>query len=152
MYLERTTYVKNWDHSPEEDRYQISIKKGGKKFKSIDPTRITNITEEVMYWRKANAIHNWFVQNCQGGVDECQRTEVSREKLQALLDACKAVKENPKKVADLLPPTSGFFFGSTDVDQYYWQDIDDTITRITKELARTDESRFGATFYYQSSW
>ena len=27
--------------------------------------------KEVMYWRKANYIHNWFVENIQNGSDDC---------------------------------------------------------------------------------
>ena len=27
--------------------------------------------EEVGYWRKANAIHGWFVRNVQNGKDDC---------------------------------------------------------------------------------
>lgn len=38
-----------------------------------------SIAEDVGYWRKANAIHAWFVKNVQGGVDNCQSHEVSKE-------------------------------------------------------------------------
>lgn len=152
MYLERETYVKNWDHLPPEEKYSITVKRGGKKDASIDPKRIKEITEEVMYWRKANAIHNWFVQNCQGGVDECQRTEVSKDALQQLVDACKTALADREHAADILPPTSGFFFGSTNVDEWYWQDLQETVKVLEEELQRPDDSRFGASYYYQSSW
>ena len=46
---------------------------------------------EVGFWRKANHIHNWFVVNCQDGVDECQETEISKENLEELLSICKKV-------------------------------------------------------------
>jgi hypothetical protein len=46
---------------------------------------------EVGYWRKANAVHHWFVMNVQGGVDECQPSDVSREKMQELLETCRKV-------------------------------------------------------------
>ena len=42
----------------------------------IEDTNYENC-EEVAYWRKFNALHNWFVQNCQDGVDECQYAEVT---------------------------------------------------------------------------
>jgi hypothetical protein len=46
----------------------------------------------VAYWRKANAIHKWFVEECQGGVDECQMSDpISREKLTELRDLAQAV-------------------------------------------------------------
>ncbi len=37
---------------------------------------------EVGYWRKANQIHNWFVKNVQGGVDDCGYYGVTKEKLE----------------------------------------------------------------------
>ena len=105
----------------------------------------------VAYWRKANAIHDWFVQNVQEGVDECQEAWVSREQLQELVDICKQVLENPKKAKDLLPTRSGFFFGSTEYDEWYKQDLTYTVERLEKILADPAFDK-GVDFYYQSSW
>ncbi len=104
----------------------------------------------VAYWRKANAIHQWFVDNVQDGVDECQESWVSREQLQELLDICKEIIKSPKKGQELLPTQGGFFFGSTDYDDWYMQDIKFTAERIEKILA--DSAFQKADFYYQSSW
>lgn len=41
--------------------------------------------EEMGYWRKANQIHGWFVDNVQGGEDDCGEYEVTRSQLQELL-------------------------------------------------------------------
>jgi hypothetical protein len=140
-----------------------------------------SIFEEVGYWRKANAIHRWFVENVQDCVDDCGRYEVSKEQLEDLLSVCKLVKEKSnlkegmitngyifengvKKpilvqgkyiensvVADeYLPTTSGFFFGGTDYDEYYMQDIDETIEILTTALKETDFDRQLIT--YSSSW
>ena len=38
-----------------------------------------SISYPVGYWRKANAIHNWFVQNVQDNRDECQKSYVSHK-------------------------------------------------------------------------
>lgn len=46
---------------------------------------------ECGYWRKANHIHKWFVDNCQEGVDDCREAYVSRDKLIKLRDICRAV-------------------------------------------------------------
>ena len=37
--------------------------------------------EEVGYWRKANQIHKWFVDNVQDGVDDCGEYKVTKEQL-----------------------------------------------------------------------
>jgi len=63
----------------------------------------------IAYWRKANAIHDWFVQNVQDGRDECQEAWVSREQLQELIEICKQIIAEPKKADELLPTRSGFF-------------------------------------------
>ena len=39
---------------------------------------------EVCYWRKANQIHNWFVENVQDGDDDCRDYYVSEEDLEEL--------------------------------------------------------------------
>ena len=43
---------------------------------------------EVGYWRKANAIHGWFVRECADGVDECQEIVVPKMKLMELQALC----------------------------------------------------------------
>lgn len=106
---------------------------------------------EIAYWRKANQIHNWFVLNCQNGVDDCRETKVSRKTLMKLLADCKEVlKEyNTKKSIEILPTKRGFFFGGTLYDKWYYKDIKDTvelIENLEKEL-REDED-----IYYYSSW
>jgi len=40
---------------------------------------LSGYREEVGYWRKANHIHKWFVDNVQNGVDECLTYQVSIE-------------------------------------------------------------------------
>ena len=39
----------------------------------------------IGYWRKANHIHKWFVDNCGDGVDECQDMRVSKEDIESML-------------------------------------------------------------------
>ena len=51
-----------------------------------------SIIDEVGYWRKANQIHNWFVNHVQHGVDDCEyHNEVTKEILEKLLDICQRV-------------------------------------------------------------
>ena len=50
------------------------------------------ITEQVGYWRKANHIHKWFVENIQDGIDDCNyHREVTEEDLRELIDVCHEV-------------------------------------------------------------
>lgn len=137
---------------------------------------------EVGYWRKANAIHRWFVENVQNDEDDCGRYEVSKEQLEVLLEVCNEVLENceliegqigngytfdanGKKIKqyiegkyvedtsvaeELLPTTDGFFFGSTDYDEYYIEDIKHTVDIVKEVLASTDFDK--EMIVYTSSW
>lgn len=110
------------------------------------------LTEQVGYWRKANQIHNWLVDRVQDGIDDCcYHNEVTKEVLEELLDICQKVLDNQADVArQLLPTTSGFFFGSTQYDQWYYNDIKETI-QICKEVLGTTDFEKQMVFYI-SSW
>jgi hypothetical protein len=112
--------------------------------------RIKEIACEAIYWRKANAIHNWFVQNVQSGVDDCREYYVTRPQLHSLLAVCKDVLANPSKAEELLPPQAGFFFGSAEVNEWYWDDIKSTIGELNDILADSVSQEWE--FYYASSW
>lgn len=115
---------------------------------------------EVGYWRKANHIHAWFVDNCQDGIDECQTTEVDKKKLEELLSICRViinpgggpvplvVKET--LAHEKLPTREGFFFGGTEYDEYYYQDVKETMNILEKVLAETDFEN--ESIYYSASW
>lgn len=149
MYLMKETYI-GAGFEFNEVKGTVDVTKQGKSI-PINFNRISTITEEVGYWRKANHIHNWFVQNVQGGRDECQRAYVSEEDLEKLLNICKEVLADHSKAPELLPTTSGFFFGGTDYDEYYYQDVQDTINIIEPLLKELEENSMGD-IYYQSSW
>ena len=113
------------------------------------------------YWRKANGIHNWFVQNVQDGRDECQKSFVTPEQLRELRDACELVlwthdkdERHVQTVAEEagLATKSGFFFGSTDYDEYYMEDLRYTAKLITRlEVAGVFDNAW-VDMYYQASW
>ena len=107
-----------------------------------------NVEVVCVYWRKANQIHKWFVDNVQGGNDNCGEYYVSQDKLEELLALVnRALAErNPT----LLSPQGGFFFGSTDIDEWYWYGLKDTIDQLQPLIDRPDFDNLS--FYYQSSW
>lgn len=144
MYLNADRYISNYfeDDKPTVNAIQSTLT-------DLGVMKVKGITAEAAYWRKANHIHNWFVINCQDGVDECQTTPVDREQLQDLLDTVTQVLDNHGLARELLPTQSGFFFGGTDYDEYYFQDLEYTKERITLLLG--DEYR-AWDFSYRSSW
>lgn len=147
MYFKKHSYVKNWEHNGPEGQHKITVKKGGKTHPNIKPERISNIVEEVGYWRKFNALHNWFVENVQEGVDDCKDYYVSPEEIKELVAELKMVCEDKDKAKELLPTASGFFFGGTDYDEYYFSEVKRTI-ELFEELLKEE----GGDFYYSASW
>jgi hypothetical protein len=107
---------------------------------------------EIAYWRKANAIHKFFV-DLDSGTDECQDIYVEREQLAELLNRCNRILENKsvELANELLPPQSGFFFGSTEVDEYYFEDLQYTQELLTKILSTIKEDS-ELEFIYRASW
>lgn len=112
--------------------------------------RVSEIIFNVAYWRKANAIHSWFVQNVQGGVDNCEKFFVSRENMKKLISTCKEVLADKSKAETLLPSTNGFFFGSTEYDEWYYRDLEKTVKML--EHALDVPALKDCDFFYQSSW
>ena len=147
----------------------------------VEPeTPSAEVSFVVAYWRKANQIHHWFVENCQGGVDECQKAYVSREQLEELRDLCQRVLDesqlapdgthpvttlmpsgqvveqqepkrsprNPDVAKELLPHQEGFFFGTYQYDEWYWEELENTIAQIDRALKLSGYWEFE----YRSSW
>ena len=110
------------------------------------------IFQQIGYWRKANHIHNWFVENVQNGVDDCGVYEVKKYHLEELLRVCKEVLNTNKLVVgkELLPTKDGFFFGGVDYDAYYYLDVKNTIEIIEKVLETTDFKH--EIVMYHASW
>lgn len=72
------------------DMYLVRIKKG-QEFDYDDE-------EDLVYWRKANQIHRWFVENVQNGEDKCKPYQVSKEKIEELKNLCEEVLKKSKLV------------------------------------------------------
>lgn len=151
MYLRARTSFYNWEFN---DTYKQEKIINGKIRETLGLSHLDKhdnnieISINVAYWRKANAIHNWFVENCQDGKDECQKSYVEPEQLLALRNLCDQAYTT--RDATKLPPTTGFFFGSTNIDDWYWQEILETRDKLDAIL--NDEALKDFDFEYQSSW
>ena len=148
MYLNRKQYIgANYEHH--HITGTISLLADGKSI-PIDPKKIRYIEYEGVYWRKANQIHKWFVDNVQCGRDDCGTYEVNVKQLERLISLCKEVLADHSKAEELLPTQSGFFFGSSDYEGYYFEDLEQTVADVTKLLSGLDP--YSDELYYHSSW
>lgn len=155
MYMSKKTYVKRWEHNKPSDQFTVTIKRGRKKYDKIKPERVSFIVEEVGYWRKFNALHNWFVNECADGEDNCQEIYIPEHKMEELIETLKSVKEicesdpvSRHKLSDLFPTSSGFFFGETSYGEYYIEQVNETLELLTGLM----EEDSNGDYYYQASW
>lgn len=159
MYLTREVYFPNFAEPFPATEIPEPLPFG------IERDRIEIVTERMGYWRKANAIHGWFVRECADGEDECQRIYVSLEKLRKLRDTVQKVLDyrdaHPGEDVEgyamgMLPPTEGFFFGAYDIDDWYWEDLENTIEILDRAIpiAEEDATRkpVWCSMYYRASW
>jgi hypothetical protein len=118
---------------------------------------VTEIKMQVMYWRKANQIHAWFVKHICAGTDDCSPANLDKEQLEQLLTACKTVLDakgtpDAESIArEHLPTREGFFFGNYVYDDWYYNDVQDTLNALTPMLALAEHPNF-TNFEYQASW
>ena len=146
MYLRAKRYLRSYD---DEDLSTIKAI-ADLNIKGTVGMEPKEVSFSAMYWRKSNHIHAWFVDNVQGGEDDCKPYEVSNEQLHELLALCKQVLEDKGSAPDLLPLRSGFFFGSDEYDEWYYEDLQETVDRLEQILSADGADHLD--FEYQSSW
>lgn len=155
-YLRKKHYVRCWksDENSVQDADSVDVMvcvkypdgtKENHDYVAMKPESGATIELPVAYWRKANAIHRWFVQNCADGEDDCRAMFVPYKKLVELRDLCEKVLADHSKAAELLPTQDGFFFGSTEYDEWYFNDVKHTL-EVLKDI---DEN---GTYEYEASW
>jgi hypothetical protein len=150
MYLTKHIYIgAKYEHR--EVKGSIDITSQGVAI-PVNFNKVVEIIEEAGYWRKANAIHRWFVENVQSGEDNCREYSVDVNTLKELLSLCVEVKTNHEKASELLPTTSGYFFGDTEYNSWYFEDIDLTIEILTPICNDVSDDWRSSSYYYQSSW
>lgn len=94
MYLKAEKYLSKWDDEDaklgREIAKLVNINVGDESESNPEPF-INTVKSRIGYWRKQNAIHNWFVQEVQDGEDNRQEYYVRREQLIELRDLCQEV-------------------------------------------------------------
>lgn len=112
----------------------------------------TKTDYQIGYFRKFNALHNYIVETFADGVDECQDILLYKEdveKIKKVLDEVLEIrtKENAEK---LLPTLAGFFFGDTDYEEGYFEDVEDADDLMQRLLDDFDFDEYQ--LVYNASW
>lgn len=157
MYLRKEQYISTYDFeqkeycSPKKVKINVDIEyqDGHHKEETIEEQEISQnggifVETPFAYWRKVNQIHKWFV-DLSGEQDKCQKIYVTGKQLLELVELCKTVLADHSKAEELLPVQEGFFFGSYEYDDWYFEGLEMTIAQL-KDVKEEDE------FIYQASW
>ena len=158
QYLTAKKYIAKWSYGDGyKDRWVTQEFQDALPMDAPDITQYSqfagiSIEYPVGYWRKANAIHNFFVSEVGGGVDECQEMWIDRDILVELRSRCSDVlkADNTEEMAQEvgLETVSGFFFGDTDYGDWYKEDLKLTVEICDFVLALPEEY----SLHYQASW
>lgn len=163
MTLEKKVYISDWSN---DGAFSIQVEVANQIAKLQPPS--IRLTIDEIYWRKANWIHEWFVDNIQGGIDDCGTYRVEIEQLEELLtiitQVLEAKEESLEKgenlALELLPPTEGFFFGSNEINEYYWLVLSETVIdlenllklKLDLDVEEIPEVFIYYYYEYSSSW
>lgn len=113
--------------------------------------------ETIAYWRKSNQIHGWFARRFPD-LENCKEVPITKEDLLRLTsDISVCVNE----IIDIghaggackahLPTTKGFFFGLTDYEEWYVEDLFESLQKVTYcayKMAKYPDSKFTYTAWW----
>lgn len=106
-------------------------------------------SKEIGYFRKVNFLVRYFEDL---GLDTTNQVplQINKEDVEILLHRCNQVLEDHSRASELLPTMSGFFFGSTEYNEYYFEDvkmvrdyIKNTLIPEFNNLGEDEEITFG---------
>ena len=111
--------------------------------------KISSITVDLAYWRKFNALHSAFQENetLEEGSDKIY---IDEDFFKSILKKMKAVQKDHSQAEELFPTQSGFFYGDTSYDDWYFQAIDESIKIFEKLLSEKIFESYD--IYYTASW
>lgn len=130
----------------------LTYEKIEKKYDNLNP-RITKI---LAYFIKVNFLVSWFEKHC--GLDNNEIFSIfGKADIADLIETCEEVlthreKDEDKGVQfakDNLPTCSGFFFGSTEYANWYFDDVECVLDDFSKIYENaTDDDQFLIEFNY----
>jgi hypothetical protein len=95
---------KAWENKYSYEEFQRLTEEQKEEYRNSEPEYDEEMYgKELMYWRKANQIHNWFVQNCQNGVDDCEQYPITVADLKKLKALCEKILTMTEVKQELRP-------------------------------------------------
>lgn len=89
------------------------------------------------YFRKYNWLYGWVRRKLKlHELENCEHYKLTRSMINDLIDDITKVLSDHSLAEKLLPTEDGFFFGSTEYDDWYFDDLRDAKTQLTQLLAK----------------
>lgn len=111
-----------------------------------------SVSVEAIYWRKANQIHGWFSANLSGEVNDDNVVAVTEDDIVSLLNTINNILPDNAELAEKeLPPTTGFFFGPCEINEYYFDSLKYTEEKLSALLDKQLTNK-GYILEYYASW
>lgn len=156
LYVKTSNYFSKWWKGSEPKDYEYPEVL---KFFETDIGRESSASVEVTkkfkiaYWRKFNALHGHISSSYYEGDGEYkgQNIVLTKENIEEMLKLLKEIDEEPGEAPELMPTTSGFFFGSLDYDDWYFHDVAYTII-VFENLLKVLETNPEYEVIYGASW
>jgi hypothetical protein len=108
-----------------------------------------SMIEDVWTGRKENHIQRAIEQMKGQSAVNCGYLFLNREDIALLVESLRTVNENPDYASAVLPTQNGFFFGGTQYDEWYFEDIKRELVDFEQILKDWDES---AAYAYWAWW
>ena len=145
-------YGKVFKEMPKFTKYGFKYQKMLDEVKSMDEVKEFfdsfeehYYAESDVYFRKVNFVYNFFSNKLE---DECCFADKSD--IEELISRCDKVLADHSLAQELLPTRSGFFFGSTDYDDWYFNDVKDCRKQMKSLLRKYNEDT--DVMYFIMSW
>lgn len=105
----------------------------------------------IGYFRKVNFLVRYFADL---GFDVENQTPfyITKDQVVELRNRCRMVLEDHDQANDLLPTMSGFFFGSTNYDEYYFEDVEQVLEYCEETLLPMFDELDDRESIYFSTW
>ena len=80
-------------------------------------------SKELAYFRKVNFLIPFIEDYYDINLENCKDVEIDKECIEELLIRCNEVLADNSLAEKLLPTEAGFFFGDTDYNEFYFNDV-----------------------------